>query len=295
MIHKRIGVIGGSQGIGKWLVQYFKQEGYIVSYTDDKGQGDYITNIQMVTDADIVILAVPISAMDSVLDEIYPYLEEKLLIDVCSVKSGVVRKYVALKETYPMIALSYISIHPMFGPGVPNIQGQVVLFNYQDGVGHGTITWLKSLFIQNGACIYEIDYQEHDKLMGIIQGLNHFNVFVSAKTLASMGGDITIIEKLSSPSYRIFIIFFARYVMQNPRLYAEIQIYNPYVREVVEQFMKDAQKLLEAISSKDINAFEQYVYDIRPFFAGQYEDTQISNALIGYLGELQANRSMMKV
>lgn len=291
MKSKKIGIIGGSQGIGSWLVNFLSENGCQVAYSSDDGLGDFLTNIQLVVSVDIVVLAVPISAMEEVLDEIYPYLQDRVLVDVCSVKTNIVSKFQALHETYPRIVSNYISLHPMFGPSVRSVKGQVVLFNYFHGEKKHLAQMWKDLFSQHDAIVYDIDYQEHDRMMGIIQGLNHFNVFVSAKTLADLGGNLATIKKLSSPSYHIFIIFFARYVMQNPRLYAEIQIYNPYVKEVVQKFMEEAKILLQTIEQKDIAAFENYVMSIRPFFKHGQEDAALSNTLVATLGELLAEKS----
>jgi prephenate dehydrogenase len=176
----------------------------------------------------------------------------------------------------------------MFGPSVKEIGGQVVLFNYMHELETGEQEYWAELFKKEKAEVSDIPYIEHDKMMGIIQGLNHFNVFVSAKALSSMGGNLSMIKKLSSPPYRIFILFFTRYVMQNPRLYAEIQIFNPYVREVVIRFMDEAQALLTIIDDGDLQAFEGYIYGIQPFFEKNQEDVIYSDILIDHLGTLMA-------
>jgi prephenate dehydrogenase len=76
--------------------------------------------------------------------------------------------------------------------------------------------------------------------------------------------------------------------MQNPRLYAEIQIFNPYVREVVLRFMDEAQALLAIIDNGDLQAFEDYIYGIQPFFEKNQEDVIYSDILIDHLGTLMA-------
>jgi prephenate dehydrogenase len=288
MQYKSIGVIGGSQGIGKWLVNFFQQLGFEVKYTTVDGLGDFDTNSGLVAASDVIFLAVPISTMPIVLDEIFTSLSGKLLIDVCSVKSKIVDRFVTLQSNSPDSNCRYLSLHPMFGPSVKEIAGQVVLFNYTHAVSAAELEYWRTIFENEKAEVFDISYVEHDKMMGIIQGLNHFNVFVSAKALSCMGGDLNMIKKLSSPTYRIFILFFTRYVLQNPRLYAEIQIFNPYVREVVLRFMDEAQGLLTIIDNGNLQAFEDYIHDIRPFFEKNQEDVIYSDILIDHLGTLMA-------
>lgn len=295
MHNERVGVIGGSHGMGKWLVDYLKAKGFVVGYSSKDSRTQYLSNVQLATDSDIIFLAVPISSMEETLDQIFPYLEGRTLIDVCSVKSGIVDKFLRLRELYDCVECNYLSIHPMFAPSVSSILGQVVLFNYASTSDPSVKAFWMKLFADDGAEVTEVAYTEHDKTMGLIQGLNHFNVFVSARTLAQNGNNLDLIKKLSSPTYRIFVIFFTRYVMQSPRLYAEIQIFNPYVKEVVQLFMKEAQHLMTIIEHKDFDGFEQYVLDMQPFFQSNTEDTQLSNYLIDQLGTYIADKKPITV
>ncbi len=288
---QRIGVIGGSQGMGKWLMGFLSIHGFQVSFTSHDDSSQYASNIELVAASDVIILAVPISRMEEVLREVYPMLDGKLLIDVCSVKSGVVSAYIQLSKEQRSISTKYISIHPMFAPSVKNVEGQVVIFNYAVNVSPDEEQFWKTLFSNEGALVQDITYDEHDRLMGLIQGLNHFNVFVSAKTLAHMGADLEFIKSLSSPTYRIFLLFYTRYVLQNPRLYAEIQIFNPFVKEVTQLFMKEAEILLSVIENRDFEGFENYVKEIQPFFSDNKGDSVISDKLIEALGHLLSDTS----
>jgi len=285
----RIGVIGGSQGMGKWLCSFFGEMGFQTSFSSHDGASQYNSNVHLASENDVVVLAVPISKMEEVLAEIFPHISGKTLIDVCSVKSGVVEGYRQLGRKYPEVTCKYLSIHPMFAPSAKTIQGQSVLFNEVRGLTAAEVAFWKTTFSEKGANIQDIDYQEHDRLMGLIQGLNHFNVFVSAKTLAHMGIGLDFIKTLSSPSYRIFLLFYTRYVLQNPKLYAEIQIFNPYVKEVTRLFMKEATQLLQVIENKDFEGFENYVKEIQPFFRDNAQDSVMSDKLIQALGQLLAH------
>lgn len=282
----RIGVIGGSQGMGKWLCGFFGEMGFPTGFSSHDSDSQYSSNVHLTSENDVVVLAVPISNMEEVLIEIYPYLHGKTLIDICSVKSGVVEGFIEIAKKYREVTCKYLSIHPMFAPSAKTIQGQSVLFNEAKGLTAGEVTFWKKTFSDKGANIQDIAYQEHDRLMGLIQGLNHFNVFVSAKTLAHMGIGLDFIKTLSSPSYRIFLLFYTRYVLQNPKLYAEIQIFNPYVKEVTRLFMKEATQLLEVIENKDFEGFENYVKEIQPFFRDNAQDSVMSDKLIQALGQL---------
>lgn len=289
--YNQIGIIGGSQGMGKWLMGFLQAAGQHVGFTSEDETSQYPDNLALAAGSDVVILAVPISKMEAVLSQIFPALHGKLLIDVCSVKAAVLPAFERLSGANPAIACRYLPMHPMFAPSAAGIRGQVVIFNDSFNISLNELQWWKNLFTQAGAVIQHITSGDHDRLMGVIQGLNHFNLFVSAKTLADTGADIEFIKTLSSPSYRIFLLFYTRYVLQNPRLYAEIQIFNPYVKEVTKRFMSETAKLLAIIEARDFAAFENYVNDIQPFFAANSNDSAISDKLIETLGHLLADTS----
>jgi len=282
---KKIGVIGGSAGMGSWLVQFFREADFEVKFTA-KETGEFETNAELVQNSDIVFLSVPIFAMTEVLEEIYPYLHGKVLFEVCSVKKFVVEKFLELQHQLPDIEVEFHSVHPMYSQQITKLQGQVVLLNYSNRIGGEFLDFFQEILTKEGAFVYHVGYKRHDKIMGIVQGLNHFNVFVSAKTLSKFDGELETVKKFSSPTYRIFLIYFTRYVLQNPRLYADIQIYNEYVLEVLQIFREEADMLYHYIKTKNRTGFIKYVEEMQHFFAGNTEDSELSTRLIHQLGQL---------
>ncbi len=284
LIVMKIGIVGGSRGMGRWMLEFFKKRGYYTCFTSADGESMFDSNVEMVGAVDTVLLCVPISAMQPVLEEIYPHLHGKMLVEVASVKKFVIEKFEALQQQHPSVNCDFSSVHPMFAPTLVHLQGQVMLFTWQSGKGE-TAAWLRQEFTRGRARLFDLDYLAHDRIMGVVQGLNHFNVFVSGRTLERLSGHTGSIKDFASPSYRIFLIFYARYVLQDPQLYAEIQMYNEFVPEVLEIFKQEVENLLSIIKNKDRQAFVDYVKSARPYFEENTEDLGISSHLIEQLGE----------
>ncbi|MEQ9425037.1 MAG: prephenate dehydrogenase/arogenate dehydrogenase family protein [Cyclobacteriaceae bacterium] len=280
---KKFGVIGASRGIGSWLVKFLRENGIQTHYTSKDKDTEFSSNRELVEKSDVVVLAVPIAFMEEVMEEVYQHLEGKVLIDVCSVKQFLIEKYQSLKKLSP-VDCSYLSIHPMFSQSIKSLEGQVFTFTFNDGVEIPFTESFRKLLTDHMATIQDIDFIAHDKLMGVIQGLNHFNLFVSAKTLARFAPNLEMVKNLSSPTYRIFIIFLTRYALQNPRLYADIQMYNRYVKKVIELFKDEVDHLIQLIEHKDRQGFENYVTEMQPFFQGNEGDSAVSDHLIHQLG-----------
>jgi prephenate dehydrogenase len=292
----KYGVIGGGKGLGAFFVKLFIQDGFSVSYSSLEGDrlvnnavGFYSDNVELVNDCDIIFLMVPISSMISVLKEIYPYLKDKVLVDCCSVKKHVVKEYEKLYASNP-IEMEYISIHPMFGEDISSIENQVIISCYSSLGYGGFLAGFNEYLIKKRVNVFHLDYAQHDRIMGVVQGLNHFNVFVSAKTLDEVGFEIIYNKAFSSPSYRIFIVFFTRYVLQNPRLYAEIQMYNDECLSVLKVFKAKVDELYSIIEKKDEDAFVDYVSDMKLHFENNIEDVEFSNKLIEFVGDISYGR-----
>ena len=279
----KIGVIGGSKGLGSWLVRYLGAYAAEVRFTSTDDLTQFHDNQSLVAWADVVFLAVPIPHMLPVMTEIYPHLSGKVLVEVCSVKKFLIEGFERLQQTHPEVAVEFLSIHPMFSQSIRQLKGQVILFTHSAN-DKDFAAALRTQFAHDKAQLYDMDYLRHDQIMGVVQGLNHFNVFASASTLTRMSGQLGHIKDFSSPPYRIFLIFFSRYILQDPRLYADIQMYNEFVPETLRIFRQEVDRLYELILKKDRDGFIEYAQQARAYFEENQEDTGISNHLIEQLG-----------
>lgn len=274
------------------MVSFFKEKNIPTKFTSLDEQTDFATNKELIAYADIIFLCVPISSMEKVMEEIYPIMDGKVLVEICSVKKFIIEKFNSLKEAYPSVNVQFGSIHPMFGPRIHSLIGQVILFTHQDNLSPVLAESLKAVFEKSDAHVYDLPYLRHDKLMGIVQGLNHFNVFVSAKTLARFESDFDDIKLVASPPYRIFIVFFTRYVLQNPVLYADIQMNNEYVFEVVRIFRDEMNRLFDLVQTKDRKGFVTYIEEMQDYFETNQADREVSTHLIEQLGEYLEDKNL---
>ena len=131
----KIAVIGGTRGLGKWIAKFLRNRNFDVIITGrDEITGEKVSkklgvkytssNRDAVSSADIVILSVPISALFKVIPEISPFLKKgTLLMDVTSVKE----KPSQIMQKYAPEGVEVIPAHPLFGPRIRSLDGQVVV------------------------------------------------------------------------------------------------------------------------------------------------------------------------
>lgn len=259
----KVAVIGGSGSFGRIFAGFFKEEGFDVVITGRntiKGErvakelGVVFTtdNVKAAKESDIVIISVYIENTLDVIKEVAPHVKDgALLTDVTSVK---VEPCEAMAR-YANPEAEIIGMHPMFGPRITSLEGQTVVVTPVR-----TEKWenfLLDFLEKRKARVYVTTPEEHDKIMGVVQGLTHFAYISLAYTLKDLRVDVEHSRKFASPVYELMLDFIARIVGQSPRLYASIQMHNPYTAEVRRVFLEKVQELKDVLERHDSDAFSR--------------------------------------
>lgn len=252
----KIAIIGGTGKFGQHLGEYLEEDHDIVISGSDFEEAEEIAqekgwsygeNKDIVSNADIVIVSVPIGVTVDVINEIGSEVpDDALLCDITSVK----KKPCDAMEKY---SNEVLGMHPMYAPS-NSIQGQKVILCPIKGE-----KWevMKEFWEDNGATTHIVTTEEHDKAMSLVQGLMHFSQLVVAETIrrSSMSGED--MNKFSSPVYRLVTDLTARILNQKPRLYGAIQKENPENEIVRANFIESADKIRDILVHKPDEDFEQ--------------------------------------
>ncbi len=257
----QVAVIGGTRGLGYWIANFLKENGFDVTITGRNSlRGKEISekigvtytsnNIEATNRAEIVIIAVPIDVTSKIIKEVAPHLKEgSLLMDVTSVKEEPSQ---VMEEFIPN-GVEFIPTHPMFGPRIKSLEGQVVVLTpLIKGKWYEKV--VKFLESEN-ARVIETTPQIHDQMMSIVQGLTHFTYISIAITLERFQVDVKMSRKFASPVYSLMLDMIARIVSQNPYMYYAIQTQNHYVAEVHKQFYSTIHELNDIITNNDEDRF----------------------------------------
>ncbi len=259
----KIAVIGGTKGLGKWIASFLSNKGFNVVITGrnvttgesvSKKLGvDYTQdNIQAASTADVVIIAIPIDITPKIIQGIAPEMKEgSLLLDVTSVKmepSSVMQEYAAP-------GVEVLPTHPMFGPRIRSLDGQVVVLTpVKTGQWYDKV--YKFLESENSKVIVTTP-EIHDRMMSIVQGLTHFAYISIASTIEKLDIDVKESRKFASPIYNLMLDTIARITAQNPYLVYSIQTKNSFINEAHETFLETFVELKDMISKEDEKGFVQ--------------------------------------
>jgi prephenate dehydrogenase len=257
----KIAVIGGTRGLGYWIANFLKKRGCDLTITGRnsmvgkslaKKMGVTYTsnNIEAVSQADVVILAVPIESTPHVIKEIASHLKEgSLLADVTSVKE----EPATLMHQFVPSGVEVLPTHPMFGPRIRSLEGQVVVLTpLQSG------EWYQRVvdFLENEQVrVLVTSPDNHDRMMSIVQGLTHFAYISIAAAIERLGVEVKDSRKFASPIYSLMLDIIARIVAQNPYLCYSIQTRNRYVAEVHQTFLETFQELKSMIDQENQEDF----------------------------------------
>jgi len=234
-----IGIIGGTGGMGRWFADLLQKEGYPVHVW---GRKSTMTINDLTALCNIVVIAVPISATAAMIEKVGPLVSEgSLLMDLTSLKKEPVDLMLAKSRA------EVIGCHPLFGPGVDDPTGENVILC--PARGRKWLGWLRTVMEKNGLVVTEETPEEHDKIMAIVQVLNHLNTISLGMTLAQTGVSLEKISKYTTPIFQNKIGIIKKVFTESPALYADIIVNNPDTDNILnlyEKSLADIKKLLKS-------------------------------------------------
>ena len=256
----KLGIIGGTDGLGETLVYFFRDDFdiCITGTNHEKGRRvaeklnvSYIeSNTELASISDILIIAVPIEYTSDVIREVAPFMKSgSLMIDVTSIKE---EPSEVMAEVLPD-SVEYIPTHPIFGPRTKRLDNQVIVLTpIKKGKWYDTIY---DYFTGKNMRVIETTPENHDYMMSIVQILTHFSFISTAYTLKKLDVDLNETEKYESPIYNLMIDIIARIVSQNPYLTYNIQSRNSNGPQVRNTFKEAVSELTEVINNDDWEKF----------------------------------------
>ncbi|MFA4935650.1 MAG: prephenate dehydrogenase [Candidatus Methanoperedens sp.] len=282
----KILIIGGTGETGRWFAKFYKKHGFDVVIWGINKRKDiaaelgvqFADNLDVeITTSDIVMISVPINITEKTIRELAPKMPAgSLLMDITSIKTGpleAMRKYVP-KD------VEILGSHPMFGPSIPDIRGQIVIFTPVDGRCEKWFPVIKSLYEDNGAHIEIMDAVAHDKMMAVVQGLTHFAYISIGAVFRELEFDVAKSRRFMSPMYDIMLDLVGRILAQNPYLYAMIQM-NPEVAKVHKAYIDQCNLMADAVRKKDIEGFVGIMKKASAHFGDTESALRRSEKLIG--------------
>jgi len=206
-----------------------------------------------VSDADIVVVAVPVGAMESVFTEIATHLSDKtVLTDVGSSKASVVE---AAQKAFGKLPDNFVPAHPIAGTeksGVENsfaelFQQRRVILTPTNSSSDSAVSLVRGMWEQVGAIVTEISVPHHDEVLAATSHLPHLLAFALVDTLATMDDKQEIFDYAAGG-----FSDFTRIASSDPLMWHDICVHNePALLTMLDRFTADLNRLRKAIAEND--------------------------------------------
>ncbi|MBW1712985.1 MAG: prephenate dehydrogenase/arogenate dehydrogenase family protein [Deltaproteobacteria bacterium] len=236
-----IGIIGGLGRMGSLMSRLFTEAGYRVLIADIKAGP---VSWEPLLRCEVILLAVPIPAMEEVLREIGPRTRpEGVVIDIGSLKEG------PIKSMLEHCRGEVIGSHPLFGPSVSSLEEQI--FFVCPARAERWQGWFCSFLQDRGARVVEIEPQKHDWLMARVQILRHLLLLTFGLSLRRLEFEVAAQLPLSGPWFSQLVGMLSKQLEQAPDLSADLASHNLAAKKVYDSFFKAAQEVADKFSSQD--------------------------------------------
>ena len=250
MIDQKIAIIGGTGKFGQHMGEHLEEGNKVVisgrtverAREEAEPHGwDYGEGKEIVKDADIVIISVPISATVDTIHKVGPNVsDDALFCDVTSVKQKPV-------EAMKQYSNEVLGMHPMYAPS-NSIKGQKIVMCPEKG---SKWSIMEEFWEENEADLHFTDPESHDKATSIVQGLMHFSELVMADVIRKSELSTEEMNEYSTPIYQLMTDLTARMLNQKAELYGSIQNENPEIENVREEMLDSAEDLKQVIRNDE--------------------------------------------
>jgi prephenate dehydratase/prephenate dehydrogenase len=253
----RIVIIGGSGRLGLWYARRLAAAGHAVTITGrnrakleaaarSAGVAGTVDNEAAIRAAEAVVVSATLESTAALIElAARAAAPGALLTDLASVKGPVAEAYRAVERA----DLELVSLHPLHGPRVPGLAGVTVLaVPFRTGPRYDE---LYRFLVAEGAQVVTTDAGAHDRDMALLQGLTHFVAIAAGRTLADQAR-----PGFETPAHSLFRAAVARVVLQDPALYAAIQLENPHNGGLRRAFLETSRRLADIVDRRDAAALE---------------------------------------
>jgi prephenate dehydrogenase len=256
LTHPRVGIVGGTGRMGSWLALLLEARGLAVLRT---GRKTDLTPSEMAQQCDVVVISVPIADTVRVIKEIGPLVSENgLLMDLTSVKKAPVEAMLKYSRA------EVVGVHPLFGPDSgSNSDLRIAVC---PGRGHEGPNWVIDTFRDEGFRVVTLEPEEHDRIMGIVQGVNHFSTLALALCISRSGIETDRLMNVSTYTFNQRLGRIRSIVEQPGELFGSLLMDNPAAGDFIERYLESVESLIQVTRKGDRKAFGELFHSLKKVF-----------------------------
>ena len=250
---KKVGAVGEVVGSGRDIfhLEKAKSLGVIDAFEIDIALA--------VKGCDMVVVAVPLCAMQSVFEKIAPVITSDMVItDVGSAKESVVK---AAQSAFTVFPKTFVPGHPIAGTEKSGVEASFselyenrrVIITPLESSSSDAVSKVRSMWGACGADVVETTIEHHDEVLAATSHLPHMLAFSLVDTLAKMDSKNEIFD-FAAGGFRDF----TRIASSDPDMWRDICLSNgDALVTMIKKFSDDLQLLSKAIENNDSTYLEE--------------------------------------
>ncbi len=215
---------------------------------------DFTESIEAcVSDADVIVVAVPLGTMRKVFTELKSAVKKDAVItDVGSAKGSVVS---AARDELGSVFTRFVPAHPIAGTENSGVeagfatlyQNRRVIITPLQQTDQDAVSVIDEMWRHCGAIIEYLDVEHHDKVLAATSHLPHMLAFALVHYLSNLN-DHEEIFRYASGGFRDF----TRIASSDPVMWRDVCVANgDAVVDLIEQYQQELDRVKSAISAGD--------------------------------------------
>lgn len=230
----------------------------------DKGAADEVTTSmeEAVKDADIVVSAVPVEAMESVFTAMAPYLKPDVVVtDVGSTRQTVIA---AAQKGLGKMFHRYAPAHPIAGGELPGVDyasadlftEKAVISTPTEEMDEDAVRFMEEAWTKVGARVQKMTPEEHDAIFASVSHLPHVLAYVLVDMIAKESNAQAKLS-MAGAGFRDF----TRIASSSPEMWRDICLSNrSAISEELCRYRAALEQMQALIDHSDAKGIEQ-VFD----------------------------------
>lgn len=213
-----------------------------------------------VVGSEVVVVSVPVGAMQSVFKTITPKLEKDAIVtDVGSTKSSVIDAMIAANGEMPP---NFVPGHPIAGTEKTGVAASFPgLFHHRrvvltpaEKTNPAAVKKVQEMWEATGAIVSSMEAKHHDDVLAATSHLPHLLAFTLVDTLAALDEKVEIF-KYAAGGFRDF----TRIASSDPKMWHDICVNNRgALLQILKRFQNDLENLGKAIEQND----SEYIMEV---------------------------------
>ena len=232
---------------------------------------------ESVKDSDLIVLGVPVGAMESIVREIAPFLKSGTIVtDVGSVKKHLIDSLLPILPS----DVYFVPGHPIAGTeksgpeaGFAKLfKGRWCILTPNKNTSQEALEKVKFIWEQAGMQIATMDAEYHDRVLAITSHIPHLVAFSIVGTVTELEDQLkTEVIKYSAGGFRDF----TRIAASDPVMWRDVFLNNSEaVLEMLGRFIEDLTALQKSIRWQDGDSLEKLFTKTREIRKGIISEEQ---------------------